>query len=294
MIRCTMLVAVLSLCLSFGFVQADERTSKKSSKTEVLRIGAVAYSPSTVTVFQGIKRHLCKKGLPSDYVLYSNYEALVRALHKGEVDVAWNTPLAHAQFHVQAKCKSKTLVMRDVDRGFQSVLIARKDANVKSLKDLKGKTLVLGSREAAEATVLPQYYLAKKGFTFDQVKLLRLDEEYDEKGCPCCSPALVFEAVQKGRGQAGIISLSMWKRLPQKTKNELRLVWTSPKFSHCVFTAREDLDAQRSTMFTKLMTSMKRTDPLGSEVMRLEGCKKWLPGQPDGFEDLVKALQKNK
>ncbi|MGF1581202.1 MAG: phosphate/phosphite/phosphonate ABC transporter substrate-binding protein, partial [Gemmataceae bacterium] len=281
------------LSLPLASLRRAERTSTYSSESNVLRVGAVAYAPSVVTIFQGIKRYLNSKGLASDYVLYSNYDALVRALHQGEVDVAWNTPLAHAQFHVQANGKSKTLVMRDIDRGFQSVLIARKDANVKALEDLKGKTLVLGSRQAAEATVLPKYYLAKQGFTFDNVKLLRLDVKKDWDGCPCYSPASVLQSVVKGYGQTGIISMSLWKRMPKKTKNQLRLIWASPKYSHCVFTAREDLDSKRAKMFTDIMTSMSATDSHTADVMRLEGCKKWLPGQQAGFEDLVKALQQD-
>src|SRR5438309_1068782 len=64
-----------------------------------IRIGAVAYSPDAVTVFEGIRRHFGRNGMDVDYVLYSNYDALVEALHKGHVDVAWNTPLAHARYH---------------------------------------------------------------------------------------------------------------------------------------------------------------------------------------------------
>ena len=91
----------------------------------MIRIGAVAYSPSSVTIFEGIRRYFGRHGLPVDYVLYSNYDALVDALHKGHVDVAWNTPLAHARYHRKAGEASQTLVMRDVDCNFRSVLIVR-------------------------------------------------------------------------------------------------------------------------------------------------------------------------
>jgi hypothetical protein len=74
----------------------------------------VAYSPDAVTIFQGLTRYLNKNGLPSDYVLYSSYDALVTALDRGEIEIAWNTPLAHARYHVKNECQSQTLVMRDV------------------------------------------------------------------------------------------------------------------------------------------------------------------------------------
>ena len=52
---------------------------------------------------------------------------------------AWNTPLAHARYHKKAGGKSKTLVMRDVDCGFRSVLIARKrSAKYSACRTMKG------------------------------------------------------------------------------------------------------------------------------------------------------------
>ena len=81
------------------------------AKPTLVRIGAVASGPSTVTVWRDVKRYLAGKDFPIDYVLYSNYDALVRALKEGHVDVAWNTPLAHARYHVQCGGKSQTLAV---------------------------------------------------------------------------------------------------------------------------------------------------------------------------------------
>ncbi|MGF1581604.1 MAG: hypothetical protein ACFCD0_19930 [Gemmataceae bacterium] len=57
MLRCTMLIAVL-LSLPLASLSRAERTSNKSSETKVLRVGAVAYGPSVVTIIKGIKRYL--------------------------------------------------------------------------------------------------------------------------------------------------------------------------------------------------------------------------------------------
>ena len=116
-------------------------------QARVVKIGAVAYSPSAVTIFDGVCRYLNRNGLTADYVLYSNYDSLVDALQKRQIDIAWNTPLANAQYHKKAGDKSQTLVMRDVIAMSRTVLIARTDANIRSLADLKDKTLVLGSRQ---------------------------------------------------------------------------------------------------------------------------------------------------
>lgn len=87
---------VVALTLGSGARPADERVppagGKKGTPPRVLRIGAVAYAPSAVTVFEDFRRYFARTDLPVDYVLYSNYDTLVDALKGGHVDVAWNTP----------------------------------------------------------------------------------------------------------------------------------------------------------------------------------------------------------
>lgn len=287
--------SVVALTL-FGHLDvfADDKPAQKEEPTPV-RIGAVAYSPNVVTVFQGIRRYLNDNGLPADYVLYSSYGALVGALERGEVDIAWNTPLAHARFHVRSGCASQTLVMRDVDRNIRGVLVVREDSGIDSLDDLPGNKLVLGSSHSAESTIVPVQYLEDQGLDLTKLDVVSLDGEVDGEGNPCSSPWHVLKAVQQGRGQAGVVTESVWKR-SQARRDEntpaLKRIWTSPPFSHCVFTAPQNFDKDRARQFTDLMLAMRADDPDTADVLRLEGAKKWVNGTPDGFTALVDALQK--
>ncbi len=293
---------ISSVCVFFmmaiasAFVRSEDRAPQPiaASPAGVVRIGAVAYSPGVVTVFNDLRKYLNRNELPSDYVLYSNYDALVAALDRREIDIAWNTPLAHAQYHVRNGCTSQTLAMRDVDVGVRSVLVARTDSGVNTLADLAGKRLILGSEDAAEATVLPVFYLKQDKVDFAKITTISLDKEIDFKGNPCCSPPHVLKALAAGRGDAAIITESLWRNVEtaQEGNPKLKKVWTSPEFSHCVFTASKDFDAGRAKRFTELMTAMTPDDAGCGEIMRLEGTKKWLPGSPAGFADLVQALGK--
>ena len=117
-----------------------------------------------------------------------------------QVDIAWNTPLAHARFHLLSDGKSRTLVMRNVDCNCRCLLIARTDSGISALNDLAGKTVILGSRDAAEATVLPTYSLKKEGFDWGKVKILSLHKEVDERGSPCSSEHRVLPAFGSTEG----------------------------------------------------------------------------------------------
>jgi phosphonate transport system substrate-binding protein len=280
-----------------GDKQALPTDGETATPPRVLRIGAVAYAPSAVTVFENLRRYFARTDLPVDYVLYSNYDALVDALRKGHVDIAWNTPLAHAQYHLLCNGQSQTLVMRDVDCHFRCKLLVRKESGIKAPSGLQGRTLALGSREAAEATVLPLHYLQREGVQLDQIKFLRLDEELDLRGNPCSSPLHVLKALRASRADAGIVGERLWDELVAHKAPEvegLQAVWTSPSFSHCVFTAAKDFDKTLAARFTRLMVAMDGKDECTAEILRLEAASKWVAGSPDGFETLIEALQEEK
>jgi len=54
---------------------------------EPLVVGAVAYDPKVVTIWEGFKDWFGAQGFAFDYVLYSNYETQTEAHLDGRVDV---------------------------------------------------------------------------------------------------------------------------------------------------------------------------------------------------------------
>ena len=124
-----------------------------SVSTPSLVLGAVAYDPKVVTIWDGFRAWLRGPGgLDFDYVLYSNYERQVEDLVAGRVDVAWNSPLAWVRARRLAAARGVTLTpvtMRDTDRDLRSVVAVRADSPVQSLADLRGRTVGTG-RQSAE------------------------------------------------------------------------------------------------------------------------------------------------
>ena len=114
-------------------------TFLRSEMKEML-IGAVAYDPKVVTIWEGIRSYLRDDAkLPCEIVLFLSYGAQVEALLNGRIDVGWNTNLAYLQA-VQASNEScKAIAMRDTDVGWKTFVIAPKGGSVKSVQDLQGK-----------------------------------------------------------------------------------------------------------------------------------------------------------
>ena len=75
-------------------------------------MGAVAYDPKVVTIWDGFRRWLRAQGLPFDYVLYSHYERQVEDLVAGRIHAAWNSPLAWVRAERLAAAQGRTVRSR--------------------------------------------------------------------------------------------------------------------------------------------------------------------------------------
>jgi hypothetical protein len=130
---------IVAACVWFTFVAVPCAEVIGQDKTpeprKVVRIGAVGGSTAK-TAMANLTTYLSRQGFPSDYVIYASYAHLVDALDRGEVDIAWNAPLAHAQYHLRKDGACQTLAMRETDVGLQLALIAPTNAKIQAPSDL--------------------------------------------------------------------------------------------------------------------------------------------------------------
>ena len=257
-----------------------------------LLVGAVAYHPRVVTVWEGFRPYFAERGLDVDYVLYSNYERLVDALLSGQVHLAWNTNTAYVSAETRLGGEALVLGMRDVDAAYATVLVARPGVEVPA--GLAGATLALGSRDSGHAAILPLHYLRAEGVALADVRLLRFDTDLGKHGDTGDSELRVLEAVACGDAVAGAVGDATWARLRAEGAAEtadLDVVWRSPTYFHCCFTARPDLDREAAGRWLELLLDMSYDDPAMRHPMDLEGVKRWLPGDKSGYTDLTAAMR---
>src|SRR5688572_2901515 len=98
-----------------------------------LVLGAVAYDAKVVPIWDGFRAFFAANDLPFDFVLYSNYERQVEAHLRGEIDVAWSSPLAWIQTDRAARARGRraeAIAMRDTDRDLTSIVLVRSASSV--------------------------------------------------------------------------------------------------------------------------------------------------------------------
>jgi phosphonate transport system substrate-binding protein len=254
----------------------------------MITVGAVAYHPRIVTIWERFREYFADAGVPTDYVLYSNYERLVDALLAEEVEIAWNTNTAYVAAEARIGGDAKLLGMRDVDSEFRTVIAVRRGQALGDLAELAGKRLALGSRDSGHAAILPLHWVHEAG---GEPELLRFDTDLGKHGDTGDSELRVVEAVARGDADAGALGDAAWVALRGEghpAVADLELAWRSPIYYHCNFTALPDFDG---AAWSEALLGMSYDEPTLRPAMDLEGVKRWLPAGKQGYTTLTEAMR---
>ena len=207
----------------------------------------------------------------------------------------WNTNVAWVKTKRRSFGTARPLVMRDSDVGFVTKLVVRKGSGIKGPRDLEGKRVALGSRDSAQASILPVHFFAKEGLVEKRdYETIRFDIDVGKHGDTGGSELEVMKALVEGKADAGALGDSTWAMLLAQgavDKGKVEAVWTSPGYCHCNFTALESLPKDLADSFTQGLLAMEYSDPQVRRMMDLEGLKRWLPGQTAGYEALEQAME---
>ena len=102
-------------------------------------VGAVAYDPKVVTIWEGMRRYFHEEArLSVEVVLFQSYETQVSTLLATPsdltpcIDIAWNTNLAYLQADAWSDHRCRPIAMRDTDIGWATKIIA--PTGVRSLR----------------------------------------------------------------------------------------------------------------------------------------------------------------
>jgi ABC-type phosphate/phosphonate transport system substrate-binding protein len=267
-----------------------------------LLLGAVAYDPKVVTIWDGFRAWLRGPGgIDFDYVLYSNYERQAVDLVEGRVDVAWNSPLAWVRARRLAAARGVTLTpvtMRDTDCDLRSVIAVRADSPVASLGDLAGRIVATGAVDSPQATLLPLSLLRSAGLVPGaDVAVRRFDIGVglhgDHIGGEREAARALFAAEPGERVDAACMidsNLLLFGREGVLPAGAVRVLAQTPPYDHCTMTAGPSADGADSARFGELLLGMDYADAELRQLLDLEGLKEWQPPRLSGYDQLERAV----
>jgi ABC-type phosphate/phosphonate transport system substrate-binding protein len=262
-----------------------------------LLMGAVAYDPKVVTIWEGFRAWFATRGLDFDYVLFSNYERQVLAHLEGHVHVAWNSPLAWIEAERAAprrKRQARAIVMRDTDCDLTSVVVVRADSDVRQPADLRGRRVAVGASDSPQATLIPLGHLASVGLRAGaDFEVLRHDVLVGKHGDHVGGERDAIKALLEGRADAACIidgNHLAFSREGTIPAGATRVLAQTAPYDHCNFTVLDDGPQGELAKFSELLLAMRYDDPEVRPLMDLEGLKEWRPGRTSGYGALASAV----
>lgn len=265
--------------------------------TKPLMMGAVAYAPKVVTIWEGFKEYFRRNGFEFDYILYSNYERQVEAQFDGSIALAWNSPLAWVRAERMARARGqqvRAIAMRDSDCDLTSVLVTRDDASAPATLDaLAGKTIGFGAIDSPQARLIPLDHLRQHGllagrdFTAKRYDILGGKHGDHIGGERDAALALMAGEIDAAwMIDSNHMAFSREGILPASTT---RILTRTGPFDHCNFTVSPGAPEAAIARFTELLLAMRWDDPDVRPLLELEGLKTWLPGRTSGYDALIRA-----
>jgi ABC-type phosphate/phosphonate transport system substrate-binding protein len=260
---------------------------------EPLVIGAVAYSPNVVPIWEGIRDYSADADAAIDFVLFSNYRRQTDALRANHIDIAWNTNLAYVRTVLRTAGTCRALAMRDTDTTFSSVFVAQAGSGMTGPQSMKGTRLALGSKDSAQAAILPLHYLRTAGVDVADLELIRFDTDIGKHGDTGRSELDAIDAVLAGEADAAAIGINTWDSLgrEQLMPHALEEVWRTEQYCHCMFTALGTLPEHRWRPWVTALLAMDWDRPEHRRILELEGLRRWVPPQLDGYRALFDAVE---
>jgi ABC-type phosphate/phosphonate transport system substrate-binding protein len=270
-------------------------------------LGAVAYDPKVVTIWDGFRAWLRGPGgLDFDYVLYSNYERQAADLVAGRIDVAWNSPLAWVRARRLAAARGVELTpvtMRDTDCDLRSVIVVRADSPVRSLPDLAGRVVATGAVDSPQATLLPLALLRSAGLTPGPdgdggVQVRRFDVGVglhgDHIGGERDAARALFAPDPADRADAACMidaNLLLFAREGVLPSGSVRVLAQTPAYDHCTMTAGPSAAGGTGiSRLGELLLGMDYGDAALRPLLDMEGLREWRPPRLSGYAQLERAV----
>lgn len=261
--------------------------SASAADRPVLRVSAIPDEAPTELQrkFKPLGDYLGRAlGMEVKFVPVTDYAATVEGLAGGHLDLVWYGGFTF----VQARRRTGTalpLVQREEDAHFHSKFITRAGSGVRSLQDLKGKTLAFGSESSTSGHLMPRYYLLQAGVDPDK-DLAR----YAFSGAHDATA----KWVEQGKVDAGALNESVWSKLVEERKIDPAKVvvfYTTPDFHDYNWTVRGDLDPALVQKLKAAFLALDPARPGDKAILDLQRTRRFIEARPEDYRNIEEAAK---
>jgi len=225
-----------------------------------------------------------KMGMKVEYVPVTDYAAAVEALANQQADLVWFGGFTFVQALVRSGGKAIPLVQREEDAKFRSVFITTDD-RIKTLADLKGKTLSFGSTSSTSGHLMPRSFLLAANVDPDKdLKRVAYSGAHDATAA----------AVASGKVDAGALNVSVWEKLVEDKKVDpakVRVFFTTPTYFDYNWTVHADMPAAQRERLSRAFLDLSPATPEGRDILALQRATRFIPTQAANYKGIETAAR---
>jgi phosphonate transport system substrate-binding protein len=223
-------------------------------------------------------------GMKVEFTPVTDYAAAVETLVNKQVDMAWFGGFTFVQAQHRSGGKVIPLVQREEDEKFRSVFITTEPA-IKSLADLKGKTLSFGSQSSTSGHLMPRSYLLAAGIDPDKdLKRVAYSGAHDATAA----------AVASGKVDAGALNISVWDKLVADKKvdpSKVRVFYTTPAYFDYNWSVHADMPVALREKLVKALLELSPATPEGKQILELQRATRFVATKAENYKGIETAAR---
>lgn len=223
-------------------------------------------------------------GRPVEFTPVTDYAASVEALVNKQVDLAWYGGFTFVQANVRSGGKAIPLVQREEDEKFRSVFITS-DPRIKTLADLKGKSVSFGSPSSTSGHLMPRSYLLQAHIDPDKdFKRVAYSGAHDA----------TIAAVAAGKVDAGALNISVWEKFVAEGKVDtakVKVFYTTPGYFDYNWTVHADMPLALREKLTQAFLSLDGNTAEGKEILALQRATRFIATRAENYQGIEQAAR---
>jgi phosphonate transport system substrate-binding protein len=225
-----------------------------------------------------------KLGMKVEFTPVSDYAAAVEALANKQVDMAWYGGFTFVQANIRSGGKAVPLVQREEDEKFRSVFISGNPA-IKTLADLRGKTVSFGSQSSTSGHLMPRSFLLQAGIDPDKdFKRVAYSGAHDA----------TIAAVAAGKVDAGALNISVWEKFVTEKRvdtSKVKVIYTTSPYFDYNWTVHADMPAAQREKLTRAFLDLNKSTPEGREILELQRATRFIPTKAGNYKSIEAAAR---
>jgi phosphonate transport system substrate-binding protein len=225
-----------------------------------------------------------KLGTKVEFIPVSDYAASVEALANKQIDLAWFGGLTFVLANSRSGGRMIPLVQREEDEKFRSVFITS-DPAIKTLADLKGKTLSFGSASSTSGHVMPRSFMLDAKINPDSdLKRVAYSGAHDA----------TIAAVAAGKVDAGAVNISVWDKFVTDKKVDpakVRVFYTTPAYFDYNWTVHADMPVALRERLTKAFLELNKNTAEGKEILELQRATRFIPTKAENYKGIESSAR---